>query len=254
MNLFLWQLVIVFLPGIIFVGIFRHLTIGPERSQFVLISQVLVFGILSYIALDTLIGLYNWVFTPDHKFALYNIEIWQMLLNINNEEIQSYDGLLADVFWACTLTIPLSSIASLLYQEKFLLSIAKIVGVSNKFGDDDTWNYYLNAKEIDWVVVRDYKQQIAFFGRLVFFSGPEKKREIVLKDVSVNREATDENEAEKLYEVPSIYLELESGNFSIESIEAEDVNSENKLAFFIRILKVIFLIELFYNIFLKKKK
>lgn len=98
---------------------------------------------------------------------------------------------------------------------KLLNRVAQRLRVSDKYGDENLYHYFLNSKEIEWVYVRDIENNLTFQGCVVSFSENAVCQEIVLRDVVVYRFS----DSAKLYSMEKLYLSRELGKLLIESTE-----------------------------------
>jgi len=106
-----------------------------------------------------------------------------------------------------------------LVNYKIFHKFAQKLLISQKYGDENLYSYYLNAKEIDWVYVRDFERKLTYQGRVVSFSENDKVQELVLADVTVFAY----EDSTEYYSVPNIYLCREMGRFVIEAIPLENM-------------------------------
>ena len=130
---------------------------------------------------------------------------------------------LLEVFAATVLSVPVAFVGAFLINYKIFHKLAQKLRISQKYGDENLYSYYLNAKEIDWVYVRDFERKLTYQGRVVSFSENEKIQELVLSDVTVYAY----DDSTEYYSVPNIYLCREMGRFVIEAIPAEYMGVPN---------------------------
>jgi hypothetical protein len=102
----------------------------------------------------------------------------------------------------------------LVHNHKILNKIAKKVGVSTKFGDENLFSNYLSSGDIYWVYVRDHATNQTYEGQVRSWSETNNIQEMVLSDVTVYVYET----SEKLYSLPSLYIARPAGTFVIEAI------------------------------------
>ncbi len=100
--------------------------------------------------------------------------------------------------------------------------IGNFLHVTPKYGDENLYTYFLNAKETDWIYVRDKDSNLTYEGRVAAFSENEHAHELVLLDVAVYRY----EDSEKLYSVPRIYLCKEIGKLVVETIPEDRLHEE----------------------------
>lgn len=113
---------------------------------------------------------------------------------------------------SAVIAIPLAFAASALYTYKTLNRIGRFLSVTKRFGDEDVWSYFNNVYGTQWVFVRDHKLDLLYFGWILVYSDSEKERELLLRDVRVYNNSTDDF----LYEVSRMYLSRESFDLTIE--------------------------------------
>ena len=106
----------------------------------------------------------------------------------------------------------LGLLASLALNKHWLNRLARVIGVSNKFGDLDVWARMFNSSDIVWVVVRDFNHDLAFDGWVNAFSDTYDTNELLLRDVKVYQSSS----AQLLYELDSVYLTREKDELTIE--------------------------------------
>ena len=216
---FAWRLILIFTPGIVCLIIIRYLTIYREYSNFFFFVYSSILGLLSYSFLELIYWSYhlycfsNWPHSGYEEPILLgnNLDIWKTIQN--GDGGIPIDELLISLLF---IAIPLALVFSKIIQEKVIIRAAQKLKITNKFGDDDLWSYFLNSKEIYWVWLRDLKRGVIYYGKIGSFSGPEREREILLLDVTVYSEG--EGGVEELYISPAIYLTLNKFEFSIESV------------------------------------
>ncbi|MCJ7812471.1 hypothetical protein MUP95_04030, partial [bacterium] len=132
---------------------------------------------------------------------------------------------LNEVLYACIFGILLAFIFSVSIQNKWLNKFAKKIKISNKYGDEDLYMYFLNAKEIDWVWIRDEQNKYTYEGQVNTYSENEQNRELVLINVKVYPY----DSKNSLYEVPILYLSFPKDvTFSIEVPNYDEENNDDK--------------------------
>ena len=215
------SIVVILLPGIIATIISDKLTSHSKWDAFKFGLYALVLGVFSYGILQFLVYVYN-VFKSltISGFVWQHLNIWNSALN-GGKDIHAWE-----VCSAFLLSVPVAFIASWMINYKVFNKIAQLIGISNKYGDENLFSYYLNSKEVNWVYVRDSEKDLIYQGRIIKFSENEKVHEIVLSEVSVY--ADTEDEPELMYQIPTIYLCKECGKFSIEAIPLEDLGEKHE--------------------------
>jgi len=113
---------------------------------------------------------------------------------------------------ALLLGVLLSLVVSALIDKKVLNRVARVLCVTQKFGDRDVWSYIMNAEETTWLVVRDRNAGVYYVGQLSTYSDEERVREIVLD----NTEVFDNETGESRYTVGKVYFSFLYEGITIE--------------------------------------
>lgn len=208
MNQLVITIIVILLPGILAAVIFDKITTHSKWGSFKFGLYSLVLGIFCYSSLQLLylmMDIYSKLTMPDQ---------WSWL-SIWNYALTSKDELKAtEIFYSSLLSLPVALLASYTINQKLINKLARTLKVSQKFGDENLYSYYLNSKDVNWVYVRDEDQKITYQGMIFSFSEAETYQELVLSEVSVYRT----EDSKFLYELPSIYLCRAIGKFTIEAI------------------------------------
>ncbi|MEP4780542.1 MAG: hypothetical protein ABJZ18_06185 [Algibacter sp.] len=123
------------------------------------------------------------------------LTIWN---NLNNASSIPYK----EVGFASIFSIVISFIASLIENRKVINRIAGFFGISAKYGDENLYSMFLNSKDVEFIYLRDIKNQLTYHGWVKSFSETENISEIRLCDVAVYNYS----DSELLYEVEEVYL------------------------------------------------
>ncbi len=205
-------LAVLSLPGLTSIVIINHLTVYQTRTPFFFIVFAFILGVVNYLIFSVLYLLI--LSLGCNPFGIFDgrLDVWTILLTERSDTLPFLEIIGAwfvSVITGCILTAALSNTV--------FLRLATALKLTKKAGDDDIWFYFVNAEETTWVYVRDYKNELTYFGAVRAYSEPFTEREIVLSDVSVYRTNNRrEKDTTPLYEVPSVYLSLEKGMFTIE--------------------------------------
>lgn len=214
------------LPGVIFFLIYNSLVGKRTQSDLEMFLLVFFFSIVSYFPVGLIKGVIN----------LYNGAAFEVRVhNINLFFTENGSPAFGEMFWASIVSIFLSYFFSYLYNRKSINLIARKIGVSNRFGDEDVWHFFHNAdpkeKNDGWIFVRDHKQNLVYYGSITYWSESEKERELIISEVSV----FSNDDSEKLYEMDHIYicrakddLTLEVPKFTPEENSNSPKPTENK--------------------------
>ncbi|OLF59864.1 hypothetical protein BTN33_08770 [Aeromonas veronii] len=220
MNQLVVSLVLILTPGIIATIICDKLTNHSKWDSFKFSLYSLTLGMASYALLQLVIYINNiidYLIKPTPRFEWSNINIWTSALN-GGGGIEAWE-----IFFAVILSLPIALFASWLVNFKAFNKIARKLGVSNKYGDENLYAYYLNSQEIDWVYVRDRENDFTYQGRIVSHSDKNDLQEIVLSEVSVYRYS----DSAYCYDVPTMYISRERGKLIIEAIPTEFLGEKN---------------------------
>jgi hypothetical protein len=128
-----------------------------------------------------------------------------------------------EVIWASIASPPIAALAILVSNKKYLTKIARRLGISNKYGDENLFTYYLNSNEIQYIYVRDPSVNQTYRGQVWQYSETDHIQEVVLADVTVYEyESSDE-----LYKLRTIYLARPIGTFIIEQANTIEGGTKN---------------------------
>lgn len=210
-------LILILMPGIVAAIISDKLTNHSRWGSFKFSLYSLTLGIGCYALLQMIVYLVNVAYCIWEGSLIWNnLQIWNSALN-GGTDIAAWE-----VCAATVLALPVSLFACWLINFKIFNKLAQKMGVSNKFGDENLYSYYLNAQEIDWVYVRDIEHNLTYQGKVVSHSENENVQEIVLSEVTVFRY----EDSALLYAVPTIYLSRQVGKLVIEAIPSEILGAE----------------------------
>lgn len=229
MSELLVSIIVILIPGIAATIISDKLTTHSKWDSFKFGLYSLMLGVFTYVVLQSVVFIWNVVSAISFKefscnnltifrtFDWYTLKIWGSTLN-GGKGIDAWE-----ICAAFVLSAPVALFAAWLINFKVFNAVARKLKISNKYGDENLFSYYLNAKEIDWIYVRDPDKGHTYQGRIVSFAENEKTQELVLSEVTVfNYE-----DSALLYTVPTIYLSREYGKISIEAIPTEFLGGNN---------------------------
>tara|TARA_R110002050_G_scaffold57423_2_gene128849 strand:- start:9310 stop:9957 length:648 start_codon:yes stop_codon:yes gene_type:complete len=206
------------LPGIIAAVIADKLVSHDKWSSFKFGLYAFMLGVSSYALLQVITWFYN-IVTYLWSCCLFN---WDFSLQIHWSLLSTWTAAVSQtpsiVPLELILAIPFSFIVALIaswtINHKVFNKIARKLSISNKYGDENLYSYFLNAQGIDWVYIRDMEANLTYQGRVASYSETDTMQELVLSEVSV----FSYQDSDHLYDVPSIYLIKEMGKFVIEVI------------------------------------
>jgi hypothetical protein len=202
---------IVLFPGLITTVMCDKLTVhSPRWDSFKYSMYSFVFGVLCYALLQALVDLC----VRALSFRIPPIFRHDVLLNVWQIAGGKSGAIgLSEVFWATLLSPVVAAFAAIVINFKVINAVARYIGISEKFGDENLYSYFLNAKEVDWLYVRDAVYKLAYRGRIIAFSETEGTHELTLSEVTV----FDNDEGTELYSIPLTYIARPVGTLSIEA-------------------------------------
>jgi len=209
-------------PGIIAAIICDKIIVHqPKWDYFKFGTYSFVLGVTCYIFLQFIQYFFDLLFSYYFSFKTIqwsNLAIWHVISNGNITTKPS------EVFQATVLSLPVAYFSSFVVNYKILNKISQLLRVSDKYGDENLYSFYLNAKEIDWIYIRDIENNLTYEGKVFSYSENDTIQEIVLSDVTVYSY----RDSEEYYSIPSLYLCKKMGSLIIESIPKNSQEIENE--------------------------
>ena len=195
------RLVFLFLPGIVGALIIDILTAHRSRQTFQFIISAILFGTGSYMILSAIVKLNNELVQLKGLEPTWEVEFFKSFLQEN--------GIIkfSEVFWATIISVVISVIAVWLINNRIIYRIANFFKLSNKHGEEDLWEAFLDRSHTQWVVIRDTDEAIVYQGAVKGFSQKDDKRELLLSDVIIYKE--ENNELKDLYSLKEMYLSFD---------------------------------------------
>jgi hypothetical protein len=160
-----------------------------EKTQFDLILNVFIFGVLSYAVLY-LIYRYN-----GQPLKLFD-------LDVDSKRLLQPE-LFPEILLAVAISI-VGGVLSLYFENhKLFTRFVQTIGATKTYGDEDVWDFVFNSSSsaVNFVHFRDFEQRVTYAGFVEVFSESGQLREIVLRDVIVY-----DFEQTEMYRVPRLYL------------------------------------------------
>jgi uncharacterized membrane protein len=152
MDQFLATLIVVLFPGIIAAVICDKITVHSRWTSFKFSLYAFVLGIFSYIVLQFIYPIFKGIGTCFKAMKWEYLEIWKTPFAAN-PRIPVDEVILATV-----LSLPVAFFAAYVINRKIFNKISQKIGVSSKYGDENLYSYYLNAREIDWIMFEILKR------------------------------------------------------------------------------------------------
>ena len=199
-NLFLVQLALIFVPGIIWASVHRRFCSKKQIGNFDFVILTFMFGSICY-AVD-LVG-YG-LFEKAHPF--------QAMLAAGKEDQLPKLGSV-DLFFAALTSLILSIIWTFGATYKWDVRFLQSIRATKRFGDEDVWDFTFNSNEVyvEYVQVRDFEKKIVYSGWVNTFSETEKLRELLLRDVEVH-----DFDGNFLYRMPYTYIARDPADVQID--------------------------------------
>jgi hypothetical protein len=184
-----FELALIFIPGFIWMKIHSRYGFKGEKTQFDLILNAFIFGVLSYAFL----------------YIVYRYQGWD--LKLFELESDSKKLIQPDVFPEIMEAMLIAVIAGVLglYMEnhKLFTRFVQKIGATKTYGDEDVWDFVFNSRSraVNFVHFRDFEQRVTYAGFVEIFSETGRLREMVLREVIVY-----DFRGTEMYRVPRLYL------------------------------------------------
>lgn len=156
-----------------------------------------------------------WLFA----YKLYTMNGWQW--PVIQEPRLAIDALMdaktaivsTDVLWVTIVGIILSGILGYLINHKVINRLGQRLKITKKYGDETVWAYFHNKPGNTWVVVRDLKNDMMYFGWIEVFSDDGTEfDELVMREVTAYTNTT----GDELYQANEVYLSGKREDLRIE--------------------------------------
>jgi hypothetical protein len=203
MDIFFFQLVIIFIPGIIWERLDAQF--GPSKAinQFDILRRTFIFGLAAYVVTFCIYWLLSWLIT-DLNFQLFKFA----------KDTEFLDGSsIKLIFAASVVSIGCSVVWLYASTYKLPTQLLQRMKATRRYGDEDVWDFTFNSgrPEVEYIHLRDFEKKITYAGYVEAFSETEKQRELRLRDVLVY-----DFEGNVLFETPRVYLARKMDNIDIE--------------------------------------
>ena len=212
------KLILILIPGVIASIIINKLTIHDPWKPFNFILNAIILGVFSYLLLQLIENLFvviNNIRLPTPK-PFIPLKVW---ITITDSTFIPY----TDIIYSSVCALVIGIIGTLMEHYDLLHRLGRKLNLTNKYGSLNLFSEFLNNKDTQWVTVRDYKNNLAYFGYVSTFSETNKISELVLCDVSVSTC----DECSPLYELDEIYLSFAKSDIIIEKNKLKvDVKKE----------------------------
>jgi hypothetical protein len=194
-----FELALIFIPGFIWMKIHSRYGFKGEKTQFDLILNAFIFGVLSYAIL----------------YVIYRYEGWSLkLFELESDSRKLIQPEIFPEIIAAVIIAVIGGVLSLYVENhKLFTRFVQIMRATKTYGDEDVWDFVFNSssRAVSFAHLRDFQQRVTYAGFVEIFSESGQLREIVLRDVIVY-----DFEQTEMYRVPRLYLARERHNIHIE--------------------------------------
>ncbi len=201
-NETVFQLAVLFLPGVIAAGIVDLLTVHKVRTAFEITLRAFVFGIGCYIVYFFVLWASSGTLPP--------MAAWNGPPSL--AEMQQIH--VGDIAGSLVVSVLLGILWSGSVNHSFFLRFMQTLRITKKFGDQDVWDFTLNLKipNVEYTYVRDFEKKVVYSGWVKAFSDGTTRRELLMENVEV----FDLDTAERLFETPLMYASFSNDSFNME--------------------------------------
>jgi Family of unknown function (DUF6338) len=202
-DIFFFQLVIIFIPGIIWERLDAQYGPNKATQQWDILRRTFVFGLSAYVVTFCIYWLASFFVTG------LNFKVFQL-----KKDVEFLDGPAIKLIFYASLVSVLCALLWLYGSNyKLLTRLLQSISATKRYGDEDVWDFTFNSgkPEVEYVHVRDFEKKITYAGWVEAFSETEKQRELRLRDVIVY-----DFEGNVLFETPRVYLARKMDNIDIE--------------------------------------
>lgn len=200
-------------PGLVATIICDKILVHTEKwASFKYAVYTFILGVAAYLALQIIVGLVD----LSGRYLPFlgkdpALNIWGILTDRSN-------GIRwGEIAWATALAPFVAGIAAVITNKKIVNKVAQLLRISDKYGDENLFSYFLNSPDVRWVYVRDIENNLSYRGLVKSFAETKEVQEVVLTDVTV----FDYENSDELYSVERIYLAKPAGSFVIETPQSE---------------------------------
>lgn len=201
MDIFFFQIAIIFIPGIIWARIDAQYGMRTRPSQADFLITTLMYGLISYAATYIIYDALGWDFSP---------------LELESKETKTLfvKDWADEILFSAPIALILSIIWLYITNFKIGVWLLQGIGATKTYGDEDVWDFTLNSKDpsVEYVHFRDFDNGYIYAGWVTTFSESGQLRELLLRDVVVFTLET----AEELYRTPHLYIARNKDNILIE--------------------------------------
>ena len=227
MTEFTFSLIFLSIPGLLAYYVISQLTSGAKSDGN--IDKILKIFVLSVVS-----------------YSFYGIveSTWNLICgqafnsNIFNDLMGSQSLQLFEIVGGAIFGVIFGLSFSYTKNNNFFHRVAQKWKITNKYGDNDVWSFFLNAdfKELEqdenentsndsvhkWVFVRDLKERLLFYGYVSVWSDTHSNRELIISNVDV----FDNDDSTHLYKADHVYISRNIDDIIIEVPNLESLKTE----------------------------
>ena len=187
-DLLLFQLAIVFLPGLIWAQLDASYAMKEKPGPAEFLIRAFMFGLVTYV------GVYCGYEVLGYSFSLLETGDSDSNIFLSKEFIDEI-----------SISIPFSFILAVIWiyaaTYKWLTRLLHKIRATRKYGDEDVWDLAFNSPEMssEYVHVRDFDKNITYAGWVSAFSDTGKLRELLLSDALIYDDSGEETKIRLLY-------------------------------------------------------
>lgn len=189
-DLFILQVAILFLPGLLWAGLDSRYALKTKPSEFQFILRAFQFGLAAYAVTFGIYLIFGWPFT---------------LADLSDAPSKAIltPAIFKEVVSAVTVGLFLAVIWLYAQNHKWDTRLLHWIKATKTYGDEDVWDFTFNSPiaAVEYVHPRDFTNKIVYAGWVREFSESEKLRELVLRDAEIY-----DFDGNKLFDTPLVYL------------------------------------------------
>jgi Family of unknown function (DUF6338) len=164
-DIFFFQLVIIFIPGIIWERLDAQY--GPNKAtrQWDILRRTFVFGLAAYVVTFCIYWLASFF------VAGLNFKVFQL-----KKDVEFLDGpAIKLIFYASLVSVFCALLWLYGSNYKLLTRLLQSISATKRYGDEDVWDFTFNSgkPEVEYVHVRDFEKKITYAGWVEAFSEPK---------------------------------------------------------------------------------
>ena len=205
-DILLFQLAVVFLPGLIWAQLDASYAMKEKPGPAEFLIRAFMFGLVTYV------GVYCWYEIGGYSFSLLETSDSESNIFLSKEFIDEI-----------SISVPLSFIlaVSWIYAAtyKWLTRFLQIIRATRKYGDEDVWDLAFNSPKMgsEYVHVRDFDKGIVYAGWVEAFSETGKLRELLLSDALIYDDSGEEDDdSGEETEIRLLYIARDKTDIHIE--------------------------------------